>query len=70
LADSSSTTPSPERLLDVSEVAALLNVSPSWVRDHCGRKRPKLPVVRLGSLLRFRREDVLAWICEMRKLAA
>jgi excisionase family DNA binding protein len=57
-------------LLDAQEVAAMLNVSPAWVRDHAGRKQPKLPVVRLGSLLRFRREDILQWIDDMQKLAA
>ena len=57
------------RLLDVREVAAMLNVSPSWVRDHSTRKQPRLPVVRLGSLLRFRREDILTWIDEMRLAA-
>jgi predicted DNA-binding transcriptional regulator AlpA len=58
------------RLLDAQEVAAMLNVSPAWLRDHAGRKQPKLPVVRLGSLLRFRREDILQWIDDMQKLAA
>jgi predicted DNA-binding transcriptional regulator AlpA len=58
------------RLLDAQEVAALLNVSASWVRDHSTRRQPRLPVVRLGSLLRYRREDLLAWIDEMRDLAA
>ena len=58
------------RLLDVQDVALMLNVSPAWVRDHSTRKKPKLPVVRLGSLLRYRRDDILAWIDEMRKLAA
>ena len=40
-------------LLTVAEVAKQLRVSPSWVRDHCARRRPLLPVIRLGSLLRF-----------------
>jgi predicted DNA-binding transcriptional regulator AlpA len=55
-----------ESLLDVPAVARMCNVSESWIRDHCGRKRPLLPVVRLGSLLRFRKEDIQQWIDEMR----
>lgn len=48
-----------ERLLNVREVAAWLDVSTGWVRDHAtGRRRPLLPVVRLGKLLRFRAADV------------
>jgi excisionase family DNA binding protein len=43
-----------ENLLDVEEVARRLNVSPQWVRDHATRRHPKLPCVRLGSLMRFR----------------
>jgi predicted DNA-binding transcriptional regulator AlpA len=58
------------RLLDAQEVADMLHVSPAWVRDHAGRKQPRLPVVRLGSLLRFRREDIAEWIDQMSKLAA
>ena len=52
-----------ERLLGVGEVASWLGVSPGWVRDHaCGRRRPKLPCVRLGKVLRFRRRDVEAFV--------
>jgi excisionase family DNA binding protein len=40
-------------LLDVEEVAKRLKVSPQWVRDHATRRHPKLPCVRLGSLIRF-----------------
>lgn len=39
--------------LTVAEVAEQLRVTPQWVRDHCSRRRPLLPVTRLGSLLRF-----------------
>jgi hypothetical protein len=42
-----------QNLLDVGEVAKRLKVSPQWVRDHATRGHPKLPCVRLGSLLRF-----------------
>jgi hypothetical protein len=28
------------------------------VRDHATRRHPKIPVVKLGPLLRFRQEDI------------
>src|SRR3974377_331514 len=31
------------------QVARRMNVSPAWVRDHAGRKEPRLPVIRLGG---------------------
>lgn len=57
------------KLLGVSEVAEMLGVSKSWVRDHASRKRPRLPVVRLGveggrGLLKFREEDIERFISE------
>lgn len=48
-------------LLSLDEVATTLGVSKGWVRDHSGRRSPRLPVVRLGgkrAILRFRAEDV------------
>jgi excisionase family DNA binding protein len=50
------------RLLTPQEVAARLAVSVAWVRDHATRKKPRLPAVRLGKLLRFRLEDVEAFL--------
>ena len=53
----------PSRLLTVSEVAKWLCVSPTWVRDHAsGRRRPKLPSIKLGKALRFRAENVEEFI--------
>jgi hypothetical protein len=58
-------------LLTPEQVAARLNVSPDWVRDHSGRKRPRLPVIRLGGgpgragLLRYRASDIEKFIHEM-----
>lgn len=57
-----------EYLLDVEEVARRLNVSPQWVRDHSTRRTPKLPCVRLGSLLRFRPKDVDTFIEQQSQL--
>lgn len=46
------------RLLGPVDVAKWLGVSSGWVRDHATRKEPRLPVVKVGKLLRFRPEDV------------
>lgn len=47
-----------DHLLTAEQVAARLGVSERWVRDHATRRNPKLPVIKLGSLLRFRSCDV------------
>lgn len=49
-------------LMTVEELAQVLHVSPAWVRDHSTRKQPRLPVVRVGKLLRFCRGDIDEWI--------
>lgn len=49
-----------DRLLDVDDVAALLNVPTRWVRQ--ASRDGRLPCVRLGRYVRFDREDVLAWV--------
>jgi excisionase family DNA binding protein len=46
------------RLLTAQDVAERLGVSERWVRDHATRRHPKIPVVKLGPLLRFRQEDI------------
>jgi excisionase family DNA binding protein len=55
----------PERLLTVDEVAALLNVAPSWVRS--AAREDAIPVVRMGRWVRFRRGSVLAWVEELER---
>jgi excisionase family DNA binding protein len=51
------------RLLEVSEVAEWLGVSPGWVRDHAsGKRSPKLPAVKLGDLWKFEKEKIEAFI--------
>jgi excisionase family DNA binding protein len=58
-----------ERLLTVPQIAEWLCVSPGWVRDHAsGRRRPVLPSLKLGKLLRFRAADVDAFVEECRAL--
>lgn len=53
-----------ERLLTPVEVAEWLGVSAAWVRDHSTRKQPKIQAIRLGKLMRFRPEDVEAFILQ------
>ena len=57
---------SSETLKTAEQVAERLGVSGRWVRDHATRRSPKLPVVKLGSLLRFRLEDVEQFIARQR----
>ena len=49
-----------QKLLTPKEVARWLDVSVDWVHNHATRKEPRLPVVRIGKLLRFRNEEVEA----------
>ena len=57
--DETSTSPSNTScLLKSQQVADRLGVSERWVRDHATRRWPRLPVVKLGSLLRFFPEDI------------
>lgn len=51
-----------EALLTPPEVAEILRVSAGWVRNHATRKEPRLRVVKLGKLLRFRRSDIEEFI--------
>lgn len=53
-----------EILLNTEQVAEILQVSVDWVGAHCGRRAPNLPVVRVGKLLRFRRNDINRFIAE------
>jgi excisionase family DNA binding protein len=52
----------PERLLTVQEVAELTNTPVSWWYGRSHTKTLPVPPVRIGSYLRFRRRDVLAYI--------
>jgi excisionase family DNA binding protein len=51
-----------ERLLTPDEVAVLMDVKMSWVMDHVTRVKPIIPHIRLGKVIRFKREAVLAWL--------
>jgi hypothetical protein len=58
----------PDYLLNSHEVAAMLGVDISWVKNHCTRVEPYLPFVRLGggryAMRRFRRDQILQFIEE------
>ena len=54
-----------ERLLDANEVADLLNVPVSWVRE--STRSRAMPCVRLGRYVRFERDAVIAWLKECRQ---
>lgn len=56
---------SAESLLNARDVAELLNVHISWVKNHCTRTEPILPFVQFGEgTRRFRKEDILQFIEE------
>jgi excisionase family DNA binding protein len=51
-----------ERLLKAGEVAELLAVPESWVRE--ATRAERLPHIRLGRYRRYRREEIEAWLGE------
>lgn len=51
-----------DRLLTAAEVAELLSVPVSWVRE--ATRSGAIPHVRLGRYVRYREADVLAWLEE------
>jgi len=66
-------TPNPamaDPLLTVEDVGHRLNVSKDWVWDHCSRKNPRLPFIRMGDgALRFRASAIEAFIDERERLS-
>lgn len=53
-------------LLTAAEVAALLQVPKSWVYEHSRpSSHPRIPCVKLGKYLRFRRSDIEAFAGQM-----
>lgn len=58
-------TPLPDPLLTAEDVAHRLNVSTDWVWDHSSRKKPYLPVIRLGDgTLRYRSHEIDEFVHE------
>jgi predicted DNA-binding transcriptional regulator AlpA len=56
-----------ETLLTADEVAQMLRVSPSWIREKCReralvRDADPFPHVRLGKYVRFRWTEVSHWL--------
>jgi len=55
--------PAPDRLLDVKEAAALLNVPQSWVYQHVRtRQEDKLPHIKLGKYIPFSAQALTQWL--------
>lgn len=58
--ETNSGTSNPVRLLNISEVAQVLGVTPktiySWVHTR------QIPYVKVGRLVKFDRKDIEAWI--------
>jgi hypothetical protein len=56
----------PEDLLNAREVAAILAVDVSWVKNHCTRVEPFIPHIKLGggryATRRFKREHIMKFI--------
>src|SRR5277367_2410191 len=60
-----------DSLLTVEDVARRLNVSKDWVWDHSSRKKPRLPVIRMGDgALRYRASGIEDFIRERERLSS
>ncbi len=56
-----------DTLLTPREVAEMLRVPISWVYERTRRPgTARLPHIKIGKYLRFRKEDVLGWLDEYR----
>lgn len=70
-----SAAPAYDRLQTPEQVGERRKVSRDWGRDHCSRKTPRLPVIRLGGgperagLLRYRASDIERLVEEMMRLS-
>jgi excisionase family DNA binding protein len=53
-----------ERLLTAEEVAELLSVPESWVRE--ATRQGRLPYLALGRYRRYEREAIESWLAEKR----
>lgn len=60
-----------EPLLTAEEVAKRLNVSTDWVWDHSSRRKPLLPVIRMGDgTLRYRPSGIEEFVDEQERRSA
>jgi hypothetical protein len=55
-------------LLTPAQVAERLSVSLAWVRDHSTRRKPYLPVVKIGGLRRYPKSEFERFINEQKSL--
>ncbi len=55
-----------DRLITVKELMRLLGVSRSWVYEAAARGI--IPSIRVGSMLRFDRHAIRAWLSERQNL--
>jgi excisionase family DNA binding protein len=53
-----------EGLLTPDDVAKWLRVPRKWVIEHTNRYEPIIPHIRMGRAVRFRREDIEAFLNE------
>jgi hypothetical protein len=51
-----------DKLLTPQEVCQWLDVTMNWLYDHTTRSQPIVPHVRMGKVIRFRRNDVAEFI--------
>jgi len=59
-----------EPLLTAEDVARRLNVSTDWVWDHSSRKKPLLPVIRMGDgTLRYRASGIELFISDHEQIS-
>lgn len=52
-----------ELLMHAEDIAAMLGVSKAWV--YAEVRAGRIPCVRLGRYVRFRRESIEGWLCEI-----
>lgn len=55
--------PARGELLTAEEVAVLLRVTPAWV--YAETRRDRIPHIRLGRYVRYRREAIFLWMDEL-----
>jgi excisionase family DNA binding protein len=56
-------------LLTVEQVAAMLRLSTAWVRQHAsGLRKPTIPSVKIGKVVRFRYQQIEEFIRAMERL--
>ena len=51
-----------EPLLTPEDIARIVGMSPTYVRDKLSKQRGFPPPLRIGKLLRWTREDISVWI--------